>query len=191
MGGRKQKKRELKPGVYIIGEGITEQYYFSHIKRILGFHYSIKPRFFKNTSIAEMGKKIRELLRFDLTVICVFDTDVCVRDQNERERLEKLQSKYKNANNLLFCSSFPSIEFWFLLHYLETNRHFQNTKEVELKLKKHIKNYEKTTTFLKNEKWVVNLCDNLQLAMGRAKKVSKNSGSYSNIYKAFDLLFQN
>jgi hypothetical protein len=34
MGGRKQKIREPKSGIYIVGEGITEQYYFSHIKKI-------------------------------------------------------------------------------------------------------------------------------------------------------------
>jgi hypothetical protein len=38
MGGRKQKMKEPKSGIYIIGEGITEQYYFSHIKRMLGFN---------------------------------------------------------------------------------------------------------------------------------------------------------
>jgi hypothetical protein len=27
MGGRRQNTRDLKPGIYIIGEGITEQYY--------------------------------------------------------------------------------------------------------------------------------------------------------------------
>ncbi|MDR1895289.1 MAG: hypothetical protein LBR10_00680 [Prevotellaceae bacterium] len=71
MGGRKQKIREPESGVYIIGEGITEQYYFSHIKRILGFHCIIKPRFFGNTCIAEIRKKIEELLRGDIFVICV------------------------------------------------------------------------------------------------------------------------
>ena len=34
MGGRKQKMRKPKPGIYIVGEGITEQYYFAHIKKI-------------------------------------------------------------------------------------------------------------------------------------------------------------
>jgi len=192
MGGRKQKIREPKSGVYIIGEGITEQYYFSHIKRMLGFNCIIKPRFFGNTSIAEMRKKIEELLRSDVFVICVFDADVSSHNESERRRLEQLQNKYKNNKNLLFCSSLPSIEFWFLLHYLDTNRHFKNAKEAELALKKYIQEYEKTALFLENEKWVRNLClDNkLEFALQRAKKFSKGSGSYSNIYQAFELLFK-
>ena len=62
MGGRKQKIREPKSGIYIIGEGITEQFYFAHLKRIFGFHCISKPRFFGNTSISEMRKKIEELI---------------------------------------------------------------------------------------------------------------------------------
>jgi hypothetical protein len=117
MGGRKQKIREPKVGVYIVGEGITEQYYFTHIKRLRGFHCTIKPRFFGNTSIAEMRKKIEELLRGDIFVICVFDSDISMHNENERKKLEQLKNKYRKNKNLLFCNSLPSIEYWFLLHY--------------------------------------------------------------------------
>ncbi len=193
MGGRKQKVRDTKPGVYIIGEGITEQHYFSHIKRIFGFHCTIKPRFFGNTSISEMKKKIEELLRDDVFVICIFDADVSSYNEVEQKRLIKLQNKYKHQKNVLFCDSMPSIEFWFLLHYIETNRHFNNTKEVETILKRYIQEYEKTSTFLEKDKWVIDLCaDNkLEHAMQRAKKGVEDNGSYSNIFKALELLFEN
>ena len=89
MGGRKQKMREPKTGIYIVGEGITEQYYFAHIKRIFGYQCTIKPRFFGNTNIAEMRKKIEELLRDDIFVICVFDADVSTHNESERRKLIK------------------------------------------------------------------------------------------------------
>jgi hypothetical protein len=101
MGGRKQKIREPKPGIYIVGEGITEQYYFSHIKRIFGFHCIIKPRFFGNTCIAAMKKKIEDLLRDDVIVICVFDTDVSVNNESESKKPKQLQTKYESNKNLL------------------------------------------------------------------------------------------
>lgn len=44
-GWTETKIREPKSGIYIVGEGITEQYYFSHIKILLGIHCTIKPRF--------------------------------------------------------------------------------------------------------------------------------------------------
>lgn len=190
MGGRKQKIREPQSGIYIIGEGITEQFYFAHLKRILGFHCIIKPRFFGNTSISEMRKKIEELIQGDVFVICIFDTDVSSHNDVEKRKLEQLQNKYKNNRNLLFCDSFPSIEFWFLLHYIDTNRHFSNAAEAEKALKKYLLEYEKTKEFLEKEKWVRDLCENgkLELAINRAKRCLKDEGSYSNVYEAFEYL---
>lgn len=192
MGGRKQKVRDTKSGVYIIGEGITEQHYFSHIKRIFGFYCTIKPRFFGNTSISEMKKKIEELLRDDVFVICIFDADVSLYNEIEQKRLIKLKNKYMRQKNVLFCDSMPSIEFWFLLHYIETNCHFNNTKEVETLLRKYMQEYEKTSTFLEKDKWVIDLCadDKLELAIQRAKKSIGENGSYTNILKAFEYFFK-
>lgn len=47
MGGRRQNTRDLKPGIYIIGEGITEQYYFSHLRELYKLNCKIRPRLFK------------------------------------------------------------------------------------------------------------------------------------------------
>lgn len=190
MGGRKQKIREPKSGIYIVGEGITEQYYFSHIKKILGIHCTIKPRFFGNTSIAEMKKKIEELLRGDIFVICVFDGDVAAHNESERKKLEQLQNKYRKNKNLLFCNSLPSIEYWFLLHHEHTNRYFKDAKAAEIVLKKYIKDYEKTAQFLEKEKWVRDLCSNdkLSQAIECSKCFGREHGSYTNVHEAFDFL---
>ena len=192
MGGRKQKIREPKSGIYIVGEGITEQYYFSHIKKLLGIHCTIKPRFFGNTSIAEMRKKIEELLHGDIFVICVFDADVVARNESERKKLEQLQNKYRKNKNLLFCNSLPSIEYWFLLHHEHTNRYFKDAKATETALKRYINDYEKTAQFLEEEKWVQNLCseDKLSQAIGRSKRFDPEHGSYTNVHEAFEILLK-
>ena len=190
MSGRKQKMREPKPGIYIVGEGITEQYYFAHIKKLFGFHCTIKPRFFGNTNIAEMRKKIEELLRDDIFVICVFDADVSTHNESERRKLVQLQHKYRNNSNLIFCDSLPSIEYWFLLHYLDSNRHFIDSNAAESALKRYIPEYEKTASFLEKEKWVrdLNSANKLNQAIERAKRFAPEQGSYSKVYKAFELL---
>jgi len=192
MGGRKQKIREPKPGIYIVGEGITEQYYFSHIKRLFGFQCTIKPRFFGNTSISELKKKIEELLRGDIFVICVFDADVSEHNESERKRLEQLRNKYRKNKNLLFCSSLPSIEYWFLLHYEHTNRHFKDAKAAETALKKYVSSYEKTAQFLEKEKWVCDMCaeNKLRQATERAKHFEPMQGSYTNMHEVFDILLK-
>ncbi len=193
MGGRKQKIREPKSGIYVVGEGITEQYYFSHIKKIFGFHCTIKPRFFGNTSVAEMKKKIEELLRGDIFIICVFDADVAAHNESERKKLEQLQNKFQKNKNLLFCTSLPSIEYWFLLHHEHTNRHFRDAKAAETALKKYISDYEKTVQFLEKEKWVHNLCyeNKLKQAIERAKTITDKGESWSNIWKAIKILEEN
>ena len=190
MGGRKQKIREPKPGIYIVGEGITEQYYFAHIKRILGYQCTIKPRFFGNTNIAEMRKKIEELLHDDIFVICVFDADVSTHNESERRKLSQLKNRYRNNKNLILCDSLPSIEFWFMLHYLDTNRQFIDSNEAESLLKRYIPTYEKTASFLEKEKWVRDLssANKLNQAIERSKRFESEQGSYSNVYRAFDVL---
>jgi hypothetical protein len=192
MGGRKQKLREPKSGIYIIGEGITEQYYFLHLKKLFGFHCTIKPRFFGNTSIVGMKAKIEELLRGDIFVICVFDLDVSMHNESERKKLELLQNKYRKNKNLLFCNSLPSIEYWFLLHYENTNHHFNDSKAVEDVLRKYIRNYEKTAQFLEKEKWVFDLCseDKLNKAAERSKRFGLGNGSYTNVNEAIDILME-
>jgi hypothetical protein len=52
----------------------------------------------------------------------------------------------------------PSIEFWFLLHYIKTTRNFQNANEAIKELKKHLSDFSKERTFLENSKWVDDLC---------------------------------
>jgi hypothetical protein len=190
MGGRKQKIRELESGIYIIGEGITEQYYFAHIKKIFGFRCVIKPRFFGKTSIAEMKKKIEEVLREDIFVICIFDADVSARNESEQKKLEQLQKKYRKNKNLLLCSSLPSIEYWFLLHYEDTNRHFNDAKAAEVALRKYIGDYEKTARFFEKEKWVRDLCaeNKLQKATKRAERFEAGNGSHTNVNEAIDIL---
>ena len=69
---RIQKRRS----VTLIGEGITEQYYFTHIRTLFGYHYTIKPYYFSVTSLVEMDKKIAEAIQDGGFAIAIFDADV-------------------------------------------------------------------------------------------------------------------
>ena len=62
--------------IHIVGEGLTELFYFSHLKKLLGYRYAISPRLFENNSIEKIEKKIKELLSEDVFVICVFDAEI-------------------------------------------------------------------------------------------------------------------
>lgn len=187
MGGRKQKFKEPLSGIYILGEGITEQYYFTHLKNLYNFNCTIRPRFSGITSFLDFEKKINELLKGDIIIICVFDTDVSRKNQVENERLVRLKTKYLKNKNVIFCDSFPSIEYWFLLHYITKCPHYTTSKAVEVKLRKYITDYTKTISFLEKEKWVKDMSSeigSLSNACLLAEKNSSNEKSYSNVYKA-------
>lgn len=188
--GRKIRNRIQKTTYRIIGEGITEQYYFDHLKKCLKLNYKVSPRFFNNTSIDEMKKAIKKSLDDGVNVICVFDEDVSKRETLERKKLNDLVNKYRNNKSVLLCGSLQSIEYWFLIHYKQIRKEFINSKKTEEALKRYIPNYEKKKKFLEKDKWVINLCSDNKLkhAIDFARLADGNSGSRSDIYKIFDIL---
>lgn len=183
---RKQQKRS----VTILGEGLTEQYYFTHIRTLFGYHYTIRPYYFSVTSLAEMDKKITEAVDDGGFAIAVFDADVSSRNEVEKKKLESIRKKYANKKNVILCESMTSIEYWFLLHFENTNRHYKDSNATEQELRKHITDYEKKVKFLQNIKWVSELCadEKLETAINRAKAFDHSGESYSDVYKAFELL---
>lgn len=183
------KRPQKSPKITVIGEGITEQYYFSHIRSLYNFRYTLKPYYFGTTTLQEMERKISEIIIGGGMAVCVFDTDVSQRNESERKRLIDLKRKYEQKKNVIFCDSLPSVEYWFLLHYRNTNRYFGNSFEVERDLKSFVRNYGKTNDFLEKEKWVADMCadQKMEMAIQRAKDFGENGESYSNVYRAIEL----
>lgn len=186
---RKKPTQATRQSIHIVGEGQTELFYFKHLKRLKGYHCTISPRLFENNSIAKIEKKVEELLREDVFVICVFDADVSRRSEAENTKLERLKTKYSKKSNVLICDSLQSIEYWFLLHFEDTCRHFNNAAATEKALLKYIPNFGKDRKFLENEKWVADMTtgDKLELACERAERY-EGCESYSGVYKAIDKL---
>lgn len=184
-----ENKKQRRLSITIIGEGITEQYYFTHIRTILGYHFTIKPYYFSVTSLVEIDKKIAESIQDGGFAIAVFDADVANRNDVEKKKLYSIRKKYSKKKNVLLCDSLTSIEYWFLLHFENTNKFFKDSAATEAELKKHIPDYEKKKKFLQNVKWVEDLCAEGKCAKAthRAAEFGMEGESYSNIYKAFEL----
>jgi hypothetical protein len=183
-----ETRKQKKPVITLIGEGLTEQYYFKHIRSLYDYRYTEKPYFFGTTSLLDMDRKIKEVLEGGGIAVCVFDTDVSQRVEAEKKKLNSLLRKYSKLKNVIFCDSLPSVEYWFLLHFQHTNKYFIDSNAVESELKSFLSNYDKKTEFLEKEKWVRDLCaDNkLETAIQSAKALGTTGASNSNIYKAFD-----
>lgn len=156
---RKSRDIKLRFQYAVLGDGRTEQYYLKHLKAIKAYRYSIKPSLFDSITLSQAEEIIDDLLKGGCDKI-VFLTDFdTIVNQRQTHTFENLKRKYNKNPAVIICETMPSIEFWFLLHYQYTTKAFQNAKEVEDALKKHIPEYSKNQNdFLKNEKWVQALC---------------------------------
>lgn len=189
---RGRKERELRQSrITVIGEGLTERWYFDHLRTVMGYKYDCKPRFFTHQSYEEMRKLIEWVLQIGGIAVCVCDADISRNNLVESQRLKEMKEYYSENDRVVICDSMPSIEFWFLLHYLETSRHFNSSAEVAAVLRRSLPAFQKSGAFLDKVQWVAELCaDNkLMLACERARSISEKpeSESYSNIFKAIDL----
>ncbi|WP_304647557.1 RloB family protein [uncultured Duncaniella sp.] len=188
---RRIKERKLKnPTITIIGEGATERYYFTHLKRLRGYNYVCKPRNFTEQTFDEMQKQIERVLADNGIAVCVFDADVTRTRPAEKAKFEDLKRKYADNPAVILCDSMPSIEFWFLLHYLNTNRYFATSDDVIDALHRYMPNFSKHQSFLSKETWVSELlADNrLDTAIINANLIGIEGESYSQLPKLFQLI---
>lgn len=183
-------KRGRKPIPTIIGAGITEQWYFTHLHRLKDYRVKIRPRYFGTETATGLAKRIEDVLRNNGFAICVFDADVSTWNEMERKKLNALRKKYKENPSVLLCDSLPSIEYWFLLHYKSTNRYYGTSKAVIEDLKDYIPQYDKTEKFLQQEKWVEGLVEGNRQedACERAEAFGTDGESFSKVNKAIEII---
>ena len=86
---RKVKTRQQNvPIPTIIGAGITEQWYFTHLQRIFSYRVKVRPRFFGQEDIFQLTKKVESVIQDGGVAIAVFDADVASWDEKERLKLD-------------------------------------------------------------------------------------------------------
>ncbi|MCD7710287.1 MAG: hypothetical protein LUI04_02910 [Porphyromonadaceae bacterium] len=71
--GTRQKRSEIPT---LIGAGLTEKWYFSHLQVLYNLSLKIKPRYFGEECIFTLEKLIKQVLDNDGLAIVVFDADV-------------------------------------------------------------------------------------------------------------------
>ena len=121
--------------------------------------------------------------------VCVCDADITRTNPTEQARLKELKQKFSNNDNVIICDSMPSIEFWFLIHYLNTSKYFNDSKELIQALRRWLPEYSKSGAMLEKPQWVLNLCSDgkLEKARATAESLTLESPSHSNIHKAIEL----
>lgn len=160
---------------------------FYAFKFLYDYRIKVRPRFFGTETADGLSKRIAEVLADGGTAICVFDSDVSTWNDVEKAKLNRLRSKYAKSKRVFLCDSLPSVEYWFLLHYENTNRHFGTSRAVVRELRQHIPDYDKSEQFLGNRKWVAEMSSDgkQELACSRAEQFGYSGQSYSRVHQIF------
>lgn len=187
---RVRKERELKRSrITVIGEGLTERWYFEHLRTLEGYRYDCKPRFFAHQSYEEMSKLIDWVIQNGGIAVCICDADITRTNEERNKKFQEMKVHYAKDDRVYICDSMPSIEFWFLIHYMNTRKYFKDSDAVKRELRKYIPEYDKNGPFLEKISWVADLCsdDRLKDACKRAALLGPGNESYSEIYRAINL----
>lgn len=210
--GGTREMGELYP--FLISGGTnTERYYFTHINDKTDYKFNIRPRYFGDESsyTESFPKRIREVLKAnnDVKIFCVFDWDTIYGNETRIKKHVTFEEEFQTeiSNGIVtLCPSMPSIEYWFLLHFVDYTKFLRNYSAAANVLApylkpcfpnstKPLKKLLKTEKHLKEPMWVEKLCNNgrLALAIERAEKNIKTAvdngeleqQSYSFVYKTF------
>lgn len=152
---------KLRNRAIIIGEGVTEFYYFQSLRNVYK-QVVFKPDYPKHTSIKELETKIKEALKEGYThIFCVIDMDN-KDEKSERTRYNKLKAKFAKPINkpkkgisckVEFFETHLCTELFFCYYFDYTSRSYENQESLIKDLSKCAKvKYEKTIKFFSKSK---------------------------------------
>lgn len=201
---REKKIKEIRKSYAIIGEGITEFFYFDGFRNtekdlLKKYNITLKPDKPKHPDYSDIIAKAKTLLTKEFDVVFfLIDMDYIHADNVRKQAYAKEKSSciktYKNA--IYFIESNPAFEFWLLLHFIFTDRQFRNCDEVIAELKKNgrLEKYEKSIEYFSKSNLYLQLKDKLESAMNNARSISIDINnphtSYSGVFEVFEELLQ-
>ena len=150
---------KLRNRAIIIGEGITEFYYFQSLRDVYK-QVVFKPDNPKNTSIKELGKKIREAKKEGYThIFCIIDMDT-KNKESERAQYKKLKAKFAKpiinpkkgiSCKVEFFETHLCTEMFFRYYFGYTSHSYGDQESLIKDLNKYVE-YEKTIDFFSKSK---------------------------------------
>ena len=216
---REKRIKEIRKSYAIIGEGITEFFYFDGFRNVekdllKKFNVTLKPDKPKHPDYSDIITKAQSLLAKEFDVVfCLIDMDYINADNVRKQAYDKEKSSCIKAykNEIYFIESNPAFEFWLLLHFVFTDRQFRNCDEVITELKKNgrLEKYEKSIEYfsknnlylqLKEKGYLFDYNENIELkeklesAINHARSISIDINnphtSYSRVFEVFEELLQ-
>ena len=211
MSNKNRIHAEFKnPTFTIIGDGETEKWYFDMLQRTeKDLNIVISPRLTVKKTLEEQFKNVisesekRKIYKKD-QVFWIIDFDTILSETREAKKGKKPASqefkeyyeKLKKRDNVKIIINNPCLEFWFLLHFKEIGRFFNNCDDAKKELQKHLTDYKKDEKYFKkqNNDIYLRLKPHRNTALVNAKKLLEFNFEYPNksvseMYVLFETLF--
>ncbi|GAB4178375.1 MAG: hypothetical protein Kow00108_14150 [Calditrichia bacterium] len=192
MKNRKRRNRKLRRAISIIVEGKTELWYFQLMKEAEKedlYTIDIKPKLPQKMALDAQFNLVTEDCELFDYVFWVIDLDQIIHN-HLTQKLQDYRQKLKD--NAFILINNPCLEFWFLLHFQNTGKHYSKCSRVITDLRKHITNYQKTEKFFKTNNVYKIFKPYQEKAIERAKRLSKQATSLpspkAEIYKIFEVI---
>lgn len=149
--------KKVKNAIAVIGEGITEYYYFNSVKDEFK-QLNLKPAYPKHsTSLVDLESEIEKAIDQEYSLIfCIIDMDN-KKEGQEKQAYEKFKRAFAGKHiikksgfryEIRFIETERCTELFFLFYFAYTSRYFQGQPEVLKELNNHCF-YEKTEKFFK------------------------------------------
>lgn len=205
-------KKSTDFSIYILVDGECEQDYLNSIKTHSNYiaefksnQVTINPKIPKSKSLEKQFEDICNALDGAYNrIIWIIDYDVIYNQSSKQnsgnekscDKLQRfVQSLRKKANQKKYLDkdihlliNNPSIEFWYLLHFKQSNKFYSNSASVETELKKYLKSYAKDNERYRKQIFSL-LYDKLSDAIDNAKLIKIDDSDIkarADIYKLFE-----
>ncbi len=160
MRKRKNSNRTFKHTYAVVVDGETEGFYLQMLKRHEGSNrranVKIDPQIPQKTSLEVQYNKVLTLAEEYTFVYWIVDLDTILKETREAKKgnvkpidtfTDYHKTLEKKTNNVIIVVNNPCLEYWFLLHFENTCKRFENCAAAEKELKKHIKDYTKNKKY--------------------------------------------
>ena len=191
-------KNKKKAAVFVDGE--CEFWYFQMMKRNENaINIDLLPKLPRKKKLFDLYKEVKISARdYDL-VIWIVDLDKILEEErskkkdgkNPKEEFLKYYKDLAKLKNVKVIVSNPCLEYWLLLHFEYTAKPFNDCKEVNQLLKKHLKDYDKSEKYFVKNDIYKKIKGNQPTAVKNAKKlgefdIENFDSSICEMFKIFD-----
>lgn len=159
MGRQKFNQRHTKKFYLILVEGKTELWYLSRLKfhersSLSNIQINIKPELPETRKFDSLLKYAKQNSTIYDKVYLILDFDVILNEHRlaldkNKSKLNNLLSFYQNAKNknIIILINNPFLEIWFLLHFENTSRFFNDCDDAIDDLERYLNDYEKSENY--------------------------------------------